>query len=90
MNIGRLIALFCEGLEEQIGARVYFYRNSQLVKEGLIHVSDPPLLSRGNFLDSIVELDRRLLDYIVGLDTELNELVDGSVSATFIIPIIII
>ena len=75
-----LVGLFCEGLEEQIKARVYFYRNSQLVREGLIHVSDPPLLSRGNFLDAGVELDRRLLDYIVGLDTELNELVDGSVS----------
>lgn len=44
-----------------------------------MHVSDPPLHSRGNFLDSVVELDRRLLDYIVGLDTEINELVDGSV-----------
>lgn len=42
-------------------------------------MSDPPLLSRGNFLDCGVELDRRLLDYIVGLDTEINELVDGSV-----------
>lgn len=42
-------------------------------------MSDPPLLSRGNFLDSGVELDRRLLDYIVGLDTEINELIDGSV-----------
>ena len=49
------------------------------VSEGLVHVTDPPLHSRGNFLDSVVELDRRLLDYIVGLDTEINELVDGSV-----------
>ena len=43
-------------------------------------VTDPPLHSRGNFLDSVVELDRRLLDYIVGLDTEISELVEGSVS----------
>ena len=50
------------------------------MREGLIKVSDPPLHNRGNFLDSVVELDRRLLDYIVGLDTEINELVDGSVS----------
>ena len=48
-------------------------------REGLIQVSDPPVLSRGNFLDCGIELDRRLLDYIVGLDTEINELVDGSV-----------
>ena len=45
-----------------------------------MHIEDPPLHSRGNFLDSVVELDRRLLDYIVGLDTEINEVVDGSVS----------
>lgn len=51
------------------------------VSEGLVQVSDPPLHNRGNFLDSQVELDRRLLDYIVGLDTEINELVDGSVSS---------
>ena len=50
------------------------------VKEGLIKVTDPPLIDRGSFLDSLVELDRRLMDYIVGLDTEINELVDGSVS----------
>ncbi len=49
------------------------------MSEGLVHISDPPLHSRGNFLDSVVALDRRLLDYIVGLDTEINELVDGSV-----------
>ena len=50
------------------------------VSEGLVHINDPPLHSRGNFLDCIIELDRRLLDYIVGLDSEMNELVDGSVS----------
>ena len=46
-----------------------------------MHIMDPPLHMRQNFLDSQVELDRRLLDYIVGLDTEINELVDGSVRA---------
>ena len=48
-------------------------------------MSDPPLHSRGNFLDSVVELDRRLLDYIVGLDTEMNELVDGSVCGSTLV-----
>ena len=56
---------------------VYLYL---LHREGLVQICDPPILSRGNFLDSGVQLDRRLLDYIVGLDTEINELVDGSVS----------
>lgn len=29
-------------------------------------------------MDQQVELDRRMLDWIVGLDTEMNELVEGS------------
>lgn len=29
-------------------------------------------------MDHQVELDRRMLDWIVGLDTEMNELVEGS------------
>ena len=31
LNIGSLIGLFCEGLQEQIQSRVYFYKNSKLV-----------------------------------------------------------
>ena len=31
INIGALIGLFCDGLEEQIHSRVYFYKNSKLV-----------------------------------------------------------
>ena len=57
----------------------YYLSLTLQVSEGLVYVYDPPLHSRGNFLDYYVELDRRLLDYIVGLDTEINELVTGSV-----------
>jgi hypothetical protein len=32
----------------------------------------------GDLMDQQVELDRRMLDWIVGLDTEMNELVEGS------------
>jgi SpoVK/Ycf46/Vps4 family AAA+-type ATPase len=32
----------------------------------------------GNLMDQDVELDRCMLDWIVGLDTEMNELVEGS------------
>lgn len=31
LNIGSLIGLLCDGLEEQIKSRVYFYKNSKLV-----------------------------------------------------------
>ena len=32
LSIGMLVGLFCEGLEEQIRTRVYFYKNSRLVR----------------------------------------------------------
>ena len=31
LNIGSLIGLFCEDLQEQIESRVYFYKSSKLV-----------------------------------------------------------
>ena len=34
--------------------------------------------SAGDLVDQTVELDRRILDHVVGLDTEINELVEGS------------
>ena len=33
---------------------------------------------RSGFNASIVEIDRRVLDFLIGLDTELSEIVDGS------------
>eukprot|EP00731_Ephydatia_muelleri_P000672 Em0001g672a len=78
LTIGTAIGLFCDSLHDEIRSRTFFYKNSKLVSEGLVHINDPPLHNRGNFLDCVIELDRRLLDYIVGLDSEMNELVDGS------------
>ena len=37
LNIGSLIGLFCEGLQEQIQSRVYFYKNSRLVSRQFHH-----------------------------------------------------
>lgn len=42
LNIGAIISLFCDGLKEQIESRIYFYRNSRLVRSPatwLFHVS---------------------------------------------------
>ena len=36
LNIGSLIGLLCDGLEEQIQSRTYFYKNSKLVGDRLL------------------------------------------------------
>eukprot|EP01129_Flabellula_baltica_P013449 TRINITY_DN6237_c0_g1_i1.p1 TRINITY_DN6237_c0_g1~~TRINITY_DN6237_c0_g1_i1.p1 ORF type:complete len:1099 (+),score=231.60 TRINITY_DN6237_c0_g1_i1:22-3318(+) len=76
-DVGTLIALFCESLESQIKGRTYFYRNSKIVKEGLITILDSSYRKKSDLMEYTVEVDRRLLDYIVGLDTELSEIIDG-------------
>jgi hypothetical protein len=38
LDVGSLLNLFCDSLEEQIRCRTYFYKNSKLVKENLIHI----------------------------------------------------
>ena len=38
LSIGMLVGLFCEGLEEQIRTRVYFYKNSRLVRSDGLHL----------------------------------------------------
>lgn len=73
-TVGGLLQLFCKGFQEEIKARPYFYTAGTLVKEGIIQLSE----RWGDLMGVKIELDRRMLDFIVGLDTEFSELVEGS------------
>eukprot|EP00026_Physarum_polycephalum_P000306 Phypoly_transcript_00306.p1 GENE.Phypoly_transcript_00306~~Phypoly_transcript_00306.p1 ORF type:complete len:1112 (+),score=182.86 Phypoly_transcript_00306:1977-5312(+) len=79
-DVGTLLSLHTDSLEQHIRSRTYFYKNSKLVQEGIIKLWDPPFnFKKGgtDLMDSTVEIDRKLLDYLVGLDSNLNELVEG-------------
>ena len=47
-------------------------------EEGILHFVDDMQLLGGDLTNMHVEMDRRLLDYVCGLDTEFSELVNGS------------
>ncbi|KAL6050677.1 AAA domain-containing protein [Balamuthia mandrillaris] len=74
-TVGQLTQLFCKGFEQEVSARPYFYKASTLVREGIVRLTES---WGGDLMRVLVELDRRMLDFIVGLDTEFNELVEGS------------
>lgn len=74
-TVGALIGLYCDSFEEELRYRSYFYKSARLVKEGIIRLSDS---WERELMNTSVELDRRMLDFVVGLDTELSELVEGS------------
>eukprot|EP01137_Pigoraptor_chileana_P029176 Opistho-2@14032 len=73
--VGQLVHLFSESFEQEVMHRKYFYKNATLIREGVIQLSDSGF--GGELMNTTVEVDRRMLDFIVGLDTEFNELVEG-------------
>lgn len=76
VQVGELLRIFCADLEEQINHRKYFYKSATLVHEGMIVVNNSGLT--GDPTSATVEIDRRMLDFCVGLDTEFSEIVEGS------------
>jgi hypothetical protein len=74
-TIGFLLWILCDSLKERINHRSYFYKNSILVSDGMIRLSTKISYDLN---ETEVDIDRRMLDYIVGLDCEFSELVDGS------------
>ncbi|KAL3696624.1 hypothetical protein R1sor_010700 [Riccia sorocarpa] len=80
IQVKDILTVYFDSFKQQVLARTYFYKSSKLVSRGLIKLRPTPYArgGRGDLMDQQVELDRRMLDWIVGLDTEMNELVEGS------------
>lgn len=74
-TVGSLLSILCNSLQERVHNRKVFYRTSVLVSDGFIRVSDK--LSE-DLMNCQVDIDRRMLDYFVGLDCEFGEIVEGS------------
>ena len=76
LEVGELIALLSDSLEDQVQRRRSFYRDAPLVRHGLItlerHVYERDLLRQD------VWLDRRVADLLLGTGGEDAALVDGA------------
>eukprot|EP01006_Ploeotia_vitrea_P029076 TRINITY_DN61676_c0_g1_i1.p1 TRINITY_DN61676_c0_g1~~TRINITY_DN61676_c0_g1_i1.p1 ORF type:complete len:1039 (+),score=112.61 TRINITY_DN61676_c0_g1_i1:442-3117(+) len=72
----QLVHKFATKLADRITLRKHFYKNSKLVKNGFITVISSG--TTGNFSTSSVTIDRRFSDFLLGLDTEISEVVEGS------------
>jgi hypothetical protein len=78
--VNDLLTAFCDTFNAQIARRTCFYKRSALVKHGIIKVT-PTSWTHSTTLDLVdnyVDMDRRILDKIVGLDTEISELMEAS------------
>ena len=80
-TVGALLSIFCpDSFRDQVEHRTRFYKSSRLISRGVLRVQRSRWHSSGSadLSEQRVELDRRVLDFVVGLDTEINELVEGS------------
>jgi hypothetical protein len=80
VTVKLIIQIFCHTFQQQVSHRQYFYKNSRLLRTGIIRLSGMRGYSSGDedLTAQAVTLDRRMLDWIVGLDTEINEIVEGT------------
>lgn len=76
--VSKLLRIHCNGeLKEEVAARFHFYRRGRLVRSGIITI-DQPYGLLGDLGECIVELDHMVLDYVAGLQTEIDELMDSA------------
>jgi hypothetical protein len=78
MNVAKLLRILCGGeLKDEVAARFHFYKRGRLVRSGIINVEAPYslLVDLG---ECAVDLDHLIMDYCVGLRTEVDELMDSA------------
>lgn len=79
ITVSKLLRVHCDGdLRKEIKSRCFFYRNSSLVRSGIITIDTPYTMPYSDLGDSCCELDHMVLDYVAGLHTELNEIMDSA------------
>lgn len=81
LTVGYVLFVLCESLLERVEGRKCFYRKSALIERGVISASLPTQTRtcfNTDLTDYMVDIDRKMVDYIIGLDTESKELVQGS------------
>mmetsp|Transcript_55125 Transcript_55125/g.109460 ORF Transcript_55125/g.109460 Transcript_55125/m.109460 type:complete len:1218 (-) Transcript_55125:466-4119(-) len=76
MQVEVLLRAFSHSLQQQIEHRKYFYKSAVLTREGILVLHGDEL--GADLTQTLAEIDRRMLDFVVGLDTEFSELMDGS------------
>jgi len=79
LTVGQALSILCPDFHTQIAHRRYFYQSGRLLSNAIISLSKSKWhVGTGDLTENRITLDRRILDWVVGLDSEINELVEGS------------
>ncbi|KAG5511099.1 hypothetical protein GH5_07306 [Leishmania sp. Ghana 2012 LV757] len=81
ITVGYMLFVLCESLEERVVARRAFYQSAPLVSNGVLSLT---LDSVGrscfntDLMDYLVDIDRKIVDDVMGITAETAEMVPGS------------
>jgi len=75
-EVGEMLFLFFETLEEQIQARKYFYRDAPLIRDSLVTLCGLSFGQDVNKQD--IRIDGSMVDHLLGLDSKNSATVEGS------------
>ncbi|CCW66714.1 unnamed protein product [Phytomonas sp. Hart1] len=81
LTVGYILFVLCENLQERIAVRKSFYKSSPLISNNILSLSlDSSCKSRFNtdLMDYVCDIDRKIVDYLMGTETETTEMVPGS------------
>ncbi|RNF00677.1 putative AAA family ATPase [Trypanosoma conorhini] len=82
LTVGYILFVLCETLKERVAARKSFYQSGPLLSNSVLSLSLDGGSSRTCFntdlMDYVVDIDRKIVDYLMGTETETAEMVPGS------------
>ena len=85
-TVGYLLYVLCETLPERVSRRKMFYKSARLLQDGLLTVNTKAY-GASELMECTVDIDRRMVDSLMGLDTEFSEIVEGSLLYTSKVPL---
>ena len=81
ITVGYLLFILCDTLQERVQSRKCFYQSGALISNSIISTS-LPITTRTCFntdlMDYMVDIDRKIVDYLMGTEVETAEMLPGS------------
>ncbi|EPY27619.1 AAA ATPase [Strigomonas culicis] len=79
MTVGYILFVLCDGLMERVVGRKAFYRSAPLIANGIVTIfADNSRMLNTDLTEYFVDIDRTIVDSLMGMDTETSEIVPGS------------
>ncbi|KPI85656.1 putative Aaa family ATPase [Leptomonas seymouri] len=81
ITVGYMLFVMCETLEERVVARRAFYQSAPLISNGVLSLSFETTgrsCFNTDLMDYLVDIDRKIVDDVMGIAAETAEMVPGS------------